>query len=218
MAERFPRKFRGSSLDRAVACIKEGGIVAFPTETCYGLAVDPECLSAVEALFKVKKRHSDKALLVLIERREQLLSLAECIPAEFQPLMDKYWPGPLTLVFPAQKRFHGLLTGNSGNIGVRISSHPVASELVRKMGKPITATSANISGQLPANTAEEVEKIFDGSLDYILDGGRTSGGLCSTVLGFNEGQCTLLRQGEIDVSADLRAGRRPCFEQNKQKI
>ncbi len=204
MAEKFHRKLIGSSLDVAVACIKEGGIVAFPTETYYGLAVDPDCLPAVEALFRVKKRRPDKALLVLIENREQLLSLAERIPAKFQQLMEKYWPGPLTLVFPAQKRFHGLLTGNSGNIGVRISSHPVASELVRKMGKPITATSANISGLRPASTAEEVEKIFGGSLSYILDGGRTAAGRCSTVLGFYQGRCTLLRQGEIDVSGDLR--------------
>lgn len=215
MAEKFPREVRGSSLDRAVAYIKEGGIVAFPTETYYGLAVDPECPSAVEALFKVKRRCPDKALLVLIEKREQLLSLVEHIPAEFQRLMDKYWPGPLTLVFPAQKRFHGLLTGNSGNIGVRISSHPVASELVRKMGKPLTATSANISGHLPASTAEEVEDIFSDSLSYILDGGRTSAGLCSTVLAFDEGQYTLLRQGEIDVSTDLRCLKATAFEQVK---
>lgn len=204
MVERINRKLLGSSLDRAVKCIREGGIVAFPTETYYGLAVDPASQAAVMNLFRIKGRQADKPLLLLIETREQLHSLVESIPSEFVPLMDKYWPGPLTLVFSAKKHLCRQLTGNSGTIGVRISSHPVACELVKRLGRPITATSANISGLDPASTAAEVLAMFGQSLNYILDGGQTSAGPCSTVLGFSDGMYTLLRPGKIDLTDELR--------------
>jgi L-threonylcarbamoyladenylate synthase len=204
MAKKMNRALLGSSLDRAVACIRKGGIVAFPTETYYGLAVDPYSLAAVKRLFQVKRRQADKPLLLLIENISQLQTIAENIPPEFEPLIEKYWPGPLTLVFLARKEVYHQLTGNSGTIGVRVSSHPIAIELVRRLGKPITATSANISGHRPASTAEEVLAIFGNSLSYIIDGGPTAGGLCSTVLGILEGKCTVLRQGQINLSAELR--------------
>ncbi|MBU1568265.1 MAG: threonylcarbamoyl-AMP synthase [Proteobacteria bacterium] len=193
-----------SSLDRAVTCIREGGIVAFPTETYYGLAVDPESLSAVTKLFNLKRREANKPLLLLVESVEQLQLIVENIPTEFIPIMEKYWPGPLTLVFRAKKEISRQLTGDTGTVGARISSHPVADELVRRMGKPITATSANISGHLPASTATEVLSMFGDSLSHIIDGGQTPGGLCSTVLGLQGGKCTVLRQGQIELSADLR--------------
>ena len=203
MAERIDQELLDASIDRAVAYIKAGGIVAFPTETYYGLAVDPDSLSAVANLFKVKKRQADKPLLLLIDSREQLPLLTENIPSEFAPLMEKYWPGPLTLVFPARKELCAHLTGNSGTIGVRISSNPVAAELVKRVGKPITATSANISGHLPASTAAEVLAIFGNTLSYIVDGGPTLAGLCSTVLGLRGGRCLVLRPGQIDLSVEL---------------
>ncbi len=204
MAEKITQELLGSSIDRAVTCIREGGIVAFPTETYYGLAVDPDFLAAITKLFKVKRRQADNPLLLLIENREQLQLIAENIPPEFVPLMEKYWPGPLTLVFPAKKEICRQLIGNSGTVGVRVSSHPIAAQLVRRMGKPITATSANISGQLPASTAAEVLTMFGSSLSYIVDGGQTPAGLCSTVLGFHDGKCTVLRQGQIDLATELR--------------
>ncbi|MFH0785829.1 MAG: L-threonylcarbamoyladenylate synthase [Pseudomonadota bacterium] len=204
MAETINQDLLGSSLDQAVKCIREGGIVAFPTETYYGLAVDPDSLVAVTRLFKLKRRQAEKPLLLLIDSREQLQSIAENIPTQFIPLMEKYWPGPLTLVFPARKEICRQLTGNSGSVGVRISSHPLARELVRRMGKPITATSANISGQHPASTAAEVKAMFGDSLDYIIDGGQTPAGFCSTVLGFYGGRCIVLRQGQIDLFTELR--------------
>jgi L-threonylcarbamoyladenylate synthase len=193
----------GLSLDRAVSCIKAGGVVAFPTETYYGLAVDPLSISAVANLFKIKKRQADKPLLLLIENLAQLQMVADHVPQAFVPLMRKYWPGPLTLVFPARKEICHELTGNSGTIGVRISSHPIAAELVRRMGRPITATSANISGHVPADTATEVLSIFGDSVSYIVDGDKTTGGLCSTVLGWHAGRYIVLRQGRIDLSTEL---------------
>ncbi len=204
MADKLHNELLSSSLNRAVLCIREGGIVAFPTETYYGLAVDPDSLAAVAKLFKVKKREAEKPVLLLIESREQLQSIVETIPPEYVPLMDKYWPGPLTLVFPVKKNICRLLTGNTGTIGARISSHPVASELVRRLGKPITATSANISGQLPASMAAEVLTMFGNSVSCIVDGGQTPAGLCSTVLGLHGGKCVVLRQGRIDLAAEMR--------------
>lgn len=203
MVEYFRRELTGSSLERAATCIRDGGIVAFPTETYYGLAVDPNLQSAVSELYKVKNREADKPLLLLITKREQLNEIVERIPPEFIPLMDKYWPGPLTLVFPAKKEVCGQLTGGTGTIGVRISSHPIANALIKKIGKPITATSANISGLLPTSKPSEVLKMFGDRLSYVFDGGETPGGLCSTVLGLHLGRCVVLRPGQIDLTAEL---------------
>jgi L-threonylcarbamoyladenylate synthase len=204
MVEKKNKELLNLSLDRAVIILREGGIIAFPTETYYGLAVDPDSHSAVAKLFDLKRRQPDKPLLLLVESLEQLQLIVEHIPSEYVPLMKKYWPGPLTLVFRAKKEICRKLTGDTGTVGVRISTHPVARELVRRMGKPITATSANISGHLPASTAAGVFSIFKDSLNYIVDGGQTPAGLCSTVLSFNGGKYTVLRQGQIDLSSELK--------------
>ena len=203
----------GSSILDAAAVLQQGGIVAFPTETYYGLAVDPECERAVAKLFQVKQRQAYKPLLLLIDRSEQLYDLVSEIPHKYVELMEKFWPGPLTLVFPARKDLSRQLTGNTGTIGVRISPHPIARKLVRKMGKPITATSANLSGVAPAKTADEVFEMFQDKVDYILDGGKTAAGLCSTVVGLQDGHLTILREGQADVESDLaRIEEKICHE------
>lgn len=203
MVERALDDLVGRSLERALASLRQGGIVAIPTETYYGLAVDPFSCSAVAKLFQIKKRQADKPLLLLVETREQLPAVVSSIPPEYIPLMEKYWPGPLTLVFPARREVSHQITGNTGTVGVRISPHPLAAELVRKMAKPLTATSANISGFPPARSASEVLAMFRGCLDYILDGGETAAGLCSTVLGLRDGRLVVLRHGQVDLSEDL---------------
>lgn len=191
------------SLEQAVRVLKNGGIVAFPTETYYGLAVDPFCESAVNKLYKLKARKSDKPLLLLIEKREQLTSIAEIVPPQFVALMDKYWPGPLTLIFPAKPEVNSLITGNTGTVGVRISPHPVANSLLAIMQGPLTATSANISGREPAQTAADVAKIFGTSIDLIIDGGQTSGGLCSTIVGLQGDHLSILRVGQVKLGSSL---------------
>jgi tRNA threonylcarbamoyl adenosine modification protein (Sua5/YciO/YrdC/YwlC family) len=117
-----------AQLARAVVELQRGGIVAFPTETFYGLAVDPFCRSALVALFELKKRAADKPILVLIDHIEQLSQLVKSIPQQYVPLMERHWPGPLTLIFPAKKSLPVELTGGTGTIGVRISSHPLAED------------------------------------------------------------------------------------------
>lgn len=184
-------------LARAVECIREGAVIAFPTETYYGLAVDPFNREAVVRLFHCKRRPLDKPLLVLIDRVEQLPLLVRSVPEPYLPLMRRYWPGPLTLIFPARQDLCVELTGNSGTIAIRISSHPLARELVRLAAIPLTATSANLSGQPAPTTVEEVKGMFPSSLGYILDGGTTPGGLSSTVVGLEGQRLIVHRQGPI---------------------
>ncbi len=186
-------------LAMAVGCIRDGAVVAFPTETYYGLAVDPFNREAVVRLFHCKRRPLDKPLLVLIERVEQLPLLVRSVPDPYLPLMRQYWPGPLTLIFPARHDLGPELTGNSGTIAIRISSHPLARELVRLAAIPLTATSANLSGQPAPTTAEEVKGMFPSSLGYILDGGTTPGGLSSTVVGLDGERMVVHRQGPISL-------------------
>ncbi len=190
----------GTSIDLAVSLLRHGGIVAFPTETYYGLAVDPDCDSAVAKLFAIKNRPVDKPLLLLIAKIEQLSSIVQAVPPVYWPLIKKYWPGPLTLIFLADKSLNRRICGNSGTVGIRISPHPIARELVSRMGKPITATSANISGHYPARSAREVVENLGNKIDYIIDGGQTPAGLCSTILSERNGKLAIIRRGRIDVS------------------
>jgi L-threonylcarbamoyladenylate synthase len=189
-----------SSLDRAVAVIREGGIVAFPTETCYGLAVDPDNESGLKRLYRLKQRQPEKPILVLIESVAWLRFVAESVPRLYLPLMAKYWPGPLTLVFPAKRSLSLTLTGHTGTIGVRVSSHPLACSLVKKTARPVTATSANLSSRTPACSAGEVRDIFGDRVDFILDGGETVPGKPSTIIGIRNRKLTLLRKGPLNLS------------------
>ncbi len=200
---------------KAVVVLEQGGIVAFPTETFYGLAVDPFNEQALSDLFKLKGRPGHKPVLVLIQSENQLTSLARSIPDLYRPLMQLYWPGPLTLVFPAlATTLSSALTGTDGiGIGVRISSHPVARAFGQLWGRPLTATSANLSGWPAARTAAEVQQFFGAGVSYILDGGQTPGGMSSTVVGIAQGQLQLIRAGVIDF-ASLVAGEKVegCLE------
>jgi len=188
---------------RAREVLLDGGVVAFPTETYYGLAVDPFNQAALSRLFALKRRDPDKPVLLLVENREQLLQLVREIPAPYEILMEKFWPGGLTLVFPAVSSLPEMLTGYTGTVGLRISSHPVARRLVQSFGKPITATSANFSGQPAAVDAAEVIGQIGPDVDYVLDGGKTPGGSGSTVVSCEEGEVRLLRAGIVPFAEIL---------------
>lgn len=189
--------FTAADLDRAAAIIKKGGVVAFPTETYYGLAVDPFNEEALETLFRLKRRSRSKPILVLIKDAGQLSLLTPDIPPLFQPLISRFWPGPLTLVFQALAGLSARLTGNTGTVGARISSNPTAKLLAEKTGIPITATSANISGRPPATTSAEIREQFGRHLDMVLEGGQTPGGPGSTVVGADDHGPRLIRAGVI---------------------
>jgi len=180
--------------------LRAGGLLAFPTETFYGLAVDPLQERALERLFAVKKRDRQKPILLLISRPEQLQEIVAEIPAAYQPLMRRFWPGPLTLVFPARPQLPPLLTAADETIAVRQTSHPLARRLIDAFGFAITGTSANISGQEPVREISSLSSELAAACDMLLDGGATPGGLSSTIVGIDGGELTVRRQGTIVIS------------------
>lgn len=200
---RGPELLREGDLAKAAAIITDGGLVAFPTETYYGLAVDPFNEQALARLFKVKQRPAAKPILALIDTRDQLRQLTDQVPRQFSSLMDQFWPGPLTLLFPAAASLSLILTAGTGTVGVRLSSHPIARELVRLTGRPITATSANLSGWTPATSPQEVCAQFGTRLDGVVQAGNTPGGRCSTIVGISAEGLALIRDGVIPFS-DIR--------------
>ena len=184
----------------AASSIKKGGIVAFPTETYYGLAVDPFNEKALQRLYELKKRPSSKPILTLVNNQNQLSLLVRSVPVQYNALMEQFWPGPLTLVFPAKPGVSSILTGNTATVGVRISSNTTAQALVTGSGIPITATSANLSGQKPASCPDEVRQQFGDQIDMVIDGGATPGGKGSTIIGTIHHKLVLIRSGVIPGS------------------
>ncbi len=193
------------TIEQAFDVLKKGGLVAFPTESWYGLAVDPLNNKALERLFAVKQRPAIKPIPVIVGNRKQLHLLVREVPACYSSLMQTFWPGPLTLVFPARMDVPVSLTAGTGTVALRHSSHPVAARLAVGFGGPITATSANISGASPQTTAQGVAACFRSDLDMILDGGRTPGGRASTVVSCLGGAVSCLREGQIAFDEILTA-------------
>ena len=196
------------ALRRAVEVLRAGGIVAFPTETYYGLAVDPFNTEALERLFMLKARPVVKPVLVLVREQTQIPQLAAHIPALYSCLMQRFWPGALTLIFPARSSLPWQLTGHTQGIGLRQSPHPAAARLLAAFGRPLTATSANLSGRKAATNAQQATLLFPEGSDnrsFVLDGGETPGGAGSTVVGLRDGVLTCLRDGKIPFIAVQQA-------------
>jgi L-threonylcarbamoyladenylate synthase len=189
------------AIRRAVRIILDGGMVAFPTESFYGLGVDAMGKESVERLFRIKARDQGQPILILIPSLETLGNYAAAVPKVARELMKAFWPGGLTLVFEATGQVLPLLTGGTGKIGVRLSSHPVAALLARTLGSPITGTSANLSGYPPARSAGKVARDLGKQVDLIVDGGRTPEGKASTVLDVTVDPPVVLREGMISRKA-----------------
>jgi L-threonylcarbamoyladenylate synthase len=184
-------------IQRISQVIFRGGVAAFPTETFYGLGADAQNEEALEKVFRLKGREENKPLLLLIGKREWLSGFVRNVSPIAQRLIEEFWPGPLTLVFEASSHLSNLLTADTGTIGVRLSPHPIAQALVQAVGRPITATSANLSGQPSATLASEVFRYLGKRIDAILDGGQTAGGLGSTVLDVTGPIPKIIRPGII---------------------
>lgn len=191
-------------IDEAVALLRKGGVIAFPTETFYGLGADAGNEKAIKQIFKIKGRDFRNAIPLIIGKKEDLSELVEDVPALAETLMNRFWPGPLTLVFRASGRVNPGLTAGTGTIGIRLSSHPIALALAGVLGGPITATSANLSGKKECSLAGDVLDQLGGSVDGIIDGGPTAGGLGSTILDVTCDPPRILRHGAI--SADRLQG------------
>jgi L-threonylcarbamoyladenylate synthase len=184
-------------LQKPASIIRSGGVVAFPTESFYGLGVSASDEKAIQHLFDIKKREDDQPILLLIPSVSVLDRYVTRIPDIARQLMEEFWPGGLTLVFEARPDLSHLLTSGTGKIGLRLSTHPVATALAQAVGAAITGTSANISGQPACSSAEAVLRSLGKSVDLIIDGGRTKGGKGSTVLDVTVDPLLVLREGMV---------------------
>lgn len=184
------------ALRDAAGVLAADGVVAFPTETFYGLAVRALDAAMVRRLFAIKGRPESRPMLVLVDDPARIDAFA-VTTAPARALMARHWPGALTLVLAARDGVPPELTAGTGTVGVRQPGHAVARGLAAASGGPITAPSANLTGCAPATTAAEVLRAFDGTIELVLDGGATPGGLASTVLDLTVDPPRVLREGAV---------------------
>ena len=193
-----------AAMARACKIINQGGTVIFPAKCLYGIAADPFNPKAVERVFAIKMRPETNPILLLIDGRDDLEGLVKEIPPEAVVLMDRFWPGDVTIVFEASDRLPRALTAHTGKIGVRMPQHPVARALVRHLGRPVTGTSANFSGAMGASRIQDIPQALVDRVDLVLDAGELKGGSGSTVVDVTGQQVRVLREGEIPES-DIHA-------------
>ncbi len=192
-------------LTKTVRIIEEGGVIAYPTETFYGLGADSRNENAIEKIFLIKGRDIRNPLSIIIGDRRNLKDLVEEIPEIALSLIETFWPGALTIVFKASQNVSPRLTAGTGKIGIRVSSHPIATVLVKAFRHPITATSANSSGAAECNSVHDVIKCIGDKIDAVIDGGRTPGGKGSTIIDVTARPPVILREGIISGPMILRA-------------
>jgi L-threonylcarbamoyladenylate synthase len=189
---------------RAIEVLKRGEVIVFPTETFYGLGADALNSTAVEHVVSLKGRNLENPIAVIVSDRGMLKEVVTELPPIALRLVERFWPGPLTLVLPAKKNLPASLLNRDGSIGVRISSHPLATRLARELDRPITATSANPSGKEPARSVEEAMGYFSDRVKIFLDGGRLEDTKGSTVVEIAEERLKIIREGEIS-SEELKS-------------
>lgn len=187
----------GESIREAVAVLARGGLVAFPTETVYGLGADASNEASVRRIFAVKGRPADHPLIVHLGRAEQLRDWALRVPESAWRLAEAFWPGPLTLVLPRARHVLDVVTGWQDTIGIRVPSHPVAQALLQSFGGGIAGPSANRFGRVSPTTAEHVRAELGDAVDLVLEGGQSQVGIESTIVDLSSGQPALLRPGII---------------------
>jgi L-threonylcarbamoyladenylate synthase len=192
------------NLSATIAALKRGHAIVFPTETLYGLGADALNEAAVEEVFQLKGRDRSNPFPVLVADQEMLHTLVAEIPTTAQRLMDRYWPGPLTLVLPGRRNIPKPLCNPLGGVAVRISSQAIATLLVKGLGRPLTATSANPSGKEPARTLQVAKNYFANRVDVFVDGGTLTSKSGSTVVEVKEDSVKVIREGEISTSEILQ--------------
>lgn len=188
-------------LDEAAEKLAAGGLVAFPTETVYGLGANALNEKAVANIFVAKGRPQDNPLIVHVSDREMLQKVVKFIPERAEHLMDAFWPGPLTMIFEKSDLIPITVTAGLNTVAVRMPSHPVALSLIQKSGVPVAAPSANLSGSPSTTKAEHVIADLTGKVDYIIDGGACAVGLESTVLDLTGEVPQILRPGGVGIEA-----------------
>jgi L-threonylcarbamoyladenylate synthase len=189
-----------AELAHAVGLLREGKLVAFPTETVYGLGGDADSEAAVRRIYQLKGRPSAHPLIVHLAPEANLADWAAEIPGPIGRLAEAFWPGPLTLVVPRARRVGDFVTGGQDTVGLRKPAHPVAIALLRRFAGGIAAPSANRYGRISPTRALHVREEFGAATPYVLEGGSCSVGLESTIVGWSEGRLLLLRPGQISAA------------------
>lgn len=189
--------------EKSLEVLKGGGVIAYPTESFYALGVLATDEAAVQILCRIKNRPANKPLPVIVGDIETLKSMVKSVPLQAKTLIEKFWPGPLTIIFEAVSGLPALLTGGTERIAVRIPGESVALNLARIARLPVTATSANPSGSAPARSAQEVIDYFGESIDLVIDAGETPGGKPSTIVDVTVTPLKILRAGRIELQENL---------------
>ena len=181
----------------AAAVIRDGGIVAIPTDTLYGLAVDPFNAGAVARIYDVKGRSAERALPLVAADVAQVTAKLGNLSAVATRLAERFWPGPLTLLIASSAALAPDVTAGTGTVAVRVPAHDAVRALCRVCGTPLTATSANISGRPASDDPDEVARTLGGLIDALLDGGKTPGGAPSTIVDATGSTTRLVRPGRV---------------------
>jgi len=191
----------GSDIDKAKAILEQGGLVAIPTETVYGLAANGLDAKAASQIFKAKKRPSFDPLILHTHSLQAIEKFAGPIPSKAFKLTNTYWPGPLTIVLPKKQIVPPLVTSGLSTVAVRVPDHPLTLKLLQSLNFPLAAPSANPFGFVSPTTAAHVNKYLRDEVDYILDGGSCQVGLESTIVSFTAEKPVVLRKGGLAIEA-----------------
>ena len=201
------------AIELAVERLLKGGVIAFPTDTVYGLAASLAHPEALERIYRIKGRDQEKPLPVLVASSEAAQDLTDGLTEQQRLFLDRFWPGALTVVVRASVGLPGRVRARDGTVGLRAPNHPLALEILQRAGGAIACTSANRTGAPASVTAAEVATSLGHDVDLILDGGFAPGGISSTVVGFHEDELRIYREGPIPrehliaIWDELRAGR-----------
>ena len=193
----MPVEVSQRELERGVQALRDGGVVAFPTDTLYGLGADVFNLDALQKVFDIKERPAGLALPVLIDSWKQFETVAADVTQVARTLAEKYWPGPLTLIVSKADAVPDLLTAGAPTVAVRVPDHPVPRALARMFGGPITGTSANRSGEPDLKSLEELTDQLGSKVDYVVVAGPAPIGTASTVIDITEDSPKLIREGAL---------------------
>ncbi len=202
-----PRDPSHKDIDEAVSYLEKGEVIAYPTETIFGLGADVSSKKAVKKIYDLKARDYGLPISILVSDIPMLREYVGSVSDNALRLMRRFWPGPLTILFPASSKIPKGLVTNTGRIGIRVSSHPVAAALVKRFGRAITTTSANLSGYPPALSVKHVHKYFGDKIPCIIDAGECDPSRGSTVVDVGEDTMRIIREGSISSEDVIK-----CFQ------
>ncbi len=199
-----PREPDLKEIEKAVDFLRRGEVLAYPTETIYGIGADVFNKKAVKKIFDVKARDYGLPISILVADLEMLRTCVDYVPDVALSLMRRFWPGPLTILFPVNEKFPKELITNTGKIGIRISSNTIAAALVKCFGRPITTTSANRSGFPPSLNVRHIVKYFGDRIPCIIDGGECEPSRGSTVVDISEETMRIIRDGAVPADEVIK--------------